>query len=100
MPRSLMALFFCNITFIKIKVTTEKGVCCQAAPIKPTKEPAIDRRVACESYDGAAAELLTCSQCGGEFYFFMVDWSNNQRRRIFAPQSTGRKRGNSTLPIK
>jgi len=37
-------------------------------------------------YDGPEAGILICDKCGSNYYFFMVDWSQDQSTRVFALQ--------------
>jgi len=49
-------------------------------------EPTFRKMVIWDWYDGPETGLLICEKCQGEFYFFLVDWSDDHNIRVFALQ--------------
>lgn len=46
--------------------------------------------IAWDWYDGPETGILTCEECQAEFYFFMIDWSRDHDKRVFAVQELER----------
>jgi hypothetical protein len=60
--------------------------CCHIVHRSKDVQPTLRQMVVWDWYDGPVTGLLVCEMCHAEFYFFMVDWSDDHAIRIFALQ--------------
>jgi hypothetical protein len=73
---------------------TLPSTCCKSVPTAfplPISDDAFSQMIVLDYYDGPAGGLLKCGRCGGEYYFYLLDWDEMHAVRIFAlapmPQS-------------
>ena len=73
------------------------GPCSHRTSNSPLAEPELRRMVIWDWYDGPETGILICDKCESNFYFSMVDWSQDQNTRIFALQRVNNKAIESLL---
>lgn len=61
-------------------------ICCKQITGELCSAPAFGRMTGLGWYDGVTLGIVVCEKCSTEYYFFLIDWSSDQRMRVFALQ--------------
>lgn len=62
--------------------------CTHRTAASALSDPELRKMVIWDWYDGPETGLLICDTCQAQFFFYMVDWSDDRNVRVFALQQT------------